>query len=282
MRTLVAHGLAIFAAISNTAMGQNAISSQVPSILLNLPPEVQSEAVRINYFMIGPFGEYGSFIKTEKGRTVYKITVSWDGKPATTVKVIAYLPGCGIDRIEVLVQATIETRTLACEPPGWTLLHGRIFPISIIQGQTTEVEVDYLALWDHEFFGIIDGPVTSIHVATAIPDENGHFDVELPDYYNQADLERGEFQFILRQPISGNILAFLRPAKEYRGSVDLKVLPSYMPFVMFTGDDADSTTQQKNQSTAEPDSVPWSLKSRLWRTLSRFHWESGEAVGEHN
>ena len=239
MKTLFAFGLAFFAAMSHTAISQNTTSSQAPSILLNLPPDVESQTVRIYYFMIGTFGGRGGYVKIEKGRTEYEIAASVDGKPATTVKVIAYLPGCEFARFEVTVKATKEERTLACEPLGWNSLHGRISPTSITRGKTTEIEVVYLAWWENKFLGIFDGPVTSIHVATIGPDEMGNFNVELPDYYNQPDFDTGEFQFILRQPISGNLIAFLKPAEEYRGSFGLKVLSSYVPFVMFSADKVD-------------------------------------------
>ncbi|HEX9121190.1 MAG TPA: hypothetical protein VF840_11690 [Terriglobales bacterium] len=43
----------------------------------------------------------------------------------------------------------------------------------ITQGQPTEVEVVYFAVWSHRFFGISDGPITTIHLGTVVPDENG-------------------------------------------------------------------------------------------------------------
>jgi hypothetical protein len=37
-------------------------------------------------------------------------------------------------------------------------------------------------MWDHRFFGIADGMVTAIPITTAIPDQNGNFEVTLPDF----------------------------------------------------------------------------------------------------
>jgi hypothetical protein len=114
------------------------------------------------------------------------------------------------------------------------LLRGQVSPISITQDyQPAEVEVDYLAMWDHQFFGIMDGPVTSLHIATVVPEEKGQFEVAVPDFSKQTNLGEGEFQFILRQTTTGNIIAFLKPTSEDRGDVGLKVRPSYPPVTQF-------------------------------------------------
>ena len=113
-------------------------------------------------------------------------------------------------------------------------MHGQISPVSITQEQQpTEVAVSYLAMWGHQFFGIMDGPVTAIGIATVVPDEKGQFEVAVPDFGRQTNLDEGEFQFILRQTTTGNIIAFLKPTSENRGDIGLKVRPSYPPITQF-------------------------------------------------
>lgn len=46
-----------------------------------------------------------------------------------------------------------------------------------------------IADWDHEFHGIADGSVTTIHIATVIPDEDGRFEIELPNFFKQTAKE---------------------------------------------------------------------------------------------
>jgi hypothetical protein len=162
------------------------------------------------------------------------VVASVDGKAAASVKVIAYLPGCEIATLEIPTQGTTLSRPLSCKPLGRILLRGQISPTSITQDyQPAEVEVDYLAMWDHQFFGIMDGPVTSLHIATVVPEEKGQFEVAVPDFSKQTNLGEGEFQFILRQTTTGNIIAFLKPTSEDRGDVGLKVRPSYPPVTQF-------------------------------------------------
>jgi hypothetical protein len=113
-------------------------------------------------------------------------------------------------------------------------LRGQISPMSITQEhQPAEVVVDYLLMWDHQFFGISDGPVTSIHVATVVPDEEGQFEVAVPDFSTQTNVGEGEFQFILRRTTTGNIIALLKPTGENRDYLGLKVRPSYPPVTQF-------------------------------------------------
>jgi hypothetical protein len=100
--------------------------------------------------------------------------------------------------------------------------------------QPSEIEVTYLADWDHRFFGIEDGPVTTIRVATAFPDQMGQFEIPLPDFHAQSDLGDGEFQFTLRQTRTRNIIAFLQPTGSLVGSRGLKVQASYPPLVHFS------------------------------------------------
>jgi hypothetical protein len=226
--------IALLVAAVPVAAAQDSASRQAPTISLTLPSDIPSETVQINYFMIGPFGGYGDFVRTEKGRTTYDVVASVDGKAAANVKVIAYLPGCEIATLEIPMQGTTLSRPLSCKLLSRILLRGQISPISIIQDYPpAEVEVDYLAMWDHQFFGIVDGPVISLHVATVVPDEKGQFEVAVPDFSKQTNLGEGEFQFILRQTTTGNIIAFLRPTSEDRDDVGLKVRPSYPQVTQF-------------------------------------------------
>jgi hypothetical protein len=210
------------------------ISSQpVPKILLKLPADIPSEIVHINYFMTGPFGEYGGFVTPNKSRSNYEIIAAVDGKPAARVKLIVYAPGCQIESLDIQVQSQTVSRQLLCTPLAQKVLHGQITPASIPQ-QPSEVEVTYLAMWDHHFFGIYDGFITAIRVTAGIPDQDGNFVVNLPDFIAQPNLGEGEFQFTLREIKTGNIIAFLYPAGDARGRLGMKVEASYPPLIRFS------------------------------------------------
>jgi hypothetical protein len=232
MLRLTASLALLMAAAGPLAAGQEVASIRPATIRLTLPPGIPPEAIQINYFMTGPFGGYGSVVRPERGQSGYTIVASQDGKNADRLKLIAYFPDCELETLDVQVP-TAASQQLACKPIGQITLHGQIAPPSIIS-QQSEIEVTYLAVWDHKFFGIADGPVTTIRVATAVPDDNGDFSVSLPDLHSQAGLGDGEFHFTLREIQTGNIIALLIPTDE--GSVwhDLKVQGSYPSPVHFS------------------------------------------------
>jgi hypothetical protein len=111
MRSLCVFGLGLLAAFS-LAQAQQAPSNQsnAPRVLINLPADVRSETVHINYFMGGSFGGYGNYVKAEKDRKSYEIEAAVEGKPARNIKVIAYMPACEITTYDLTIEngKTIE------------------------------------------------------------------------------------------------------------------------------------------------------------------------------
>ncbi len=105
--------------------------------------------------------------------------------------------------------------------------------------------VDYYAGWAHEFFGIIDGAVTTFRVATIPVDSERTFAVAVPDlandpvvrarFVNGARKERGEFGFHLRSDtrqtlmledvLSPSVPAHVVVASEYPRPITLRRLP---------------------------------------------------------
>jgi hypothetical protein len=244
--------MVLFAGMPPILPAQKDAQRQSPSITLYLPLDIASETVQINYFRIGPFGGYGGYVTTEKGRVSYEIPALVDGKLAETVKIIAYLPGCEIAKLEITKQGATEARNLPCKALGRVPLHGRILPTSVAQIPGIEVEINYEADWDHAFFGIGDGMVTAIRVATVIPDEHGQFEVELPDFFKQINLGKGSFQFLLRNAATRNIIAVLQPGNTPR-FFGLDIRSSYPPFVLFSADTSISTPPTSDSGDRQSD-----------------------------
>jgi hypothetical protein len=172
-------------------------------------------------------------VTPDNGRSSHEIIAAVDGKPAERVKLIAYAPGCQIETLDIQVQRQIVSQQLLCVPLAQKILHEQITPPPVAQ-KPSEVEITYLAMWDRRFFGIADGPVTTIRVTMAIPDQNGTFEVMLPDFSAQANLGEGEFTFTLREMKTRNIFALLSSADDARGPHGLKVEASYPPLVQFS------------------------------------------------
>lgn len=234
MTLRLALALSVVAGIALSAMAQSS-SSELPHVTLTVPPGIPAETAKINYFMAGPFGGFGGFVTAEKGRQVYDIPASMNGRPADVVKVIAYMPGCEIATLKIAVRGSSQERVIPCVPLGWNLLRGRVDPTPIAGWRPVEVVVNYLAMWSPNFLGYADGPVTQIRIASAVVDETGHFEVELPDFYKQADLGKAELHFTLQRLSGGGaFMAVLKPADENADvRYGLTIRPSREPVLQF-------------------------------------------------
>jgi len=153
------------------------------SISITFPEDIPSEAVEIRYFLRGPFGGYSSYVKQQPKLHSYDIATSVEGKAATEVRVIAYAPGCVIQRFILPLHGdSSATQAFDCRRLPTVSLSGQIAPSDFIRGRNTELTITYMAYWAHEFFGIADGIVTQIELARASPDTNGMFQFDLPDF----------------------------------------------------------------------------------------------------
>ena len=233
--------LLIFALVTGLVLSLTAQETppEHPRVVLLLPAGIKSEKVQISYFMGGPFGSYGTWVKADKTRTAYEIDASVEGQAAGKLKVIAWLPGCEIITLEIPIKADKTERELTCKALSSVDFTGQIFPGGITNGRSMEVEADYLAVWSHRFFGIWDGPVTTFHIGKVIPDIDGIFHIKLPDLASQLGMTEGELDFILREKTTGNIIAFLKPMDVTSNSRWLKVIHEYPSVVRFAAEALD-------------------------------------------
>ena len=154
-----------------------------PSVSISLPPSIPSETVQIRYHMIGPFGGYGGYTEQRPDLHLYEIKASADGKAATEIKMLVYATGCRIQTFDLfLTEASDVKEEFVCDVLPDMTLSGQIVPRELVRDQNTGLTITYMALWAHEFFGITDGPVAEIRLATVSPDANGRFQVNLPDF----------------------------------------------------------------------------------------------------
>jgi len=210
-------------------------AQSLPRVRITLPPEGSSEGARIDYFMTGAFGGFGSFVSPEKGRSVYEIVAAVKGVPAESFKLIAYLPGCQIEIREIRIQSPESTLELACVPLAQIRLRGRVMPSPKVHPGDT-IEIDYLAEWGADFFGYADGPVTTFHITDVEPEPDGSFDFSVPDFFAQAGLGEGEFQFLLWDARSGSGLVELHATDNASAFFGLKVQAVYPSIVQFVAD----------------------------------------------
>jgi len=226
--------LGVAAVLSQVAFAvQPSGENPLPAVSISLPLDVLSETVQIHYFMTGPFGGYGGFVKAEQNVHAYRIEAAVKGIAASRIKTILYAPGCEIATFDdPLPGPSTVSEQFTCRKLPTVSLTGRIVPESAPRGQKPEVAISYLARWDHAFFGIVDGMVTQIWIATAVLDAEGMFQVQLPDFGRDPIASSrpdsvGEFQFWLRDVGTGNTMGSLEPSEFKTGLSGLRIQSWY-------------------------------------------------------
>jgi TonB family protein len=184
----------------------------LPSVSISLPPNVPSEKVQISYFLIGPFGGYGTYAPQRAGVHSYEIPTTVGNKAATEVRVIIYAPGCEIQTFVIpLLEDARVRQEFPCQPLATVHLSGQIEPNELVHDTNAELVVTYMAYWAHKFYRMTDGIVTEFPVATVSLDANGMFQVELPyfgvDAAASSSQGRASFRLMLRDSKTWNQIA---------------------------------------------------------------------------
>jgi hypothetical protein len=162
------------------------IAQEQDGFTIELDPDIRSEAVHVDYYLVGGFGGYGGFTDRLKASTgELFLPVYRDGQRATSLKPVVYAKGC-------------ELATFALDPlpPGRSSVRfecrklGTVWLKRMVSGHPRPsgltVRLHYMAHWSHPFFGIGDGAILSLAIAEAAPDQDGGFAIELPDFANDG------------------------------------------------------------------------------------------------
>ncbi len=206
---------------------------------IRLPPEIRSEQVQLVYCLTGPFGTYSSFVKSETERNAYLIGTSVNHQAAETLKVILYAPGCQIVTIVVpSISQSEKTAEVSCEDLPPMTFNGKVELPEPLRRRPYEVEINYRAYWAFDFFHTPEGGVTTFHLGRVTPDEDGAFQVPIPNFTKDVVTDsfhrNAGLQFIARERDTGNLVSLLGPAKEeWKNLRDLPLKAKYPNPVVF-------------------------------------------------
>jgi len=212
---LAANSILIFAACIASAQ----IQESPQPLIVTLPLGIPSENVYIGYVLAGRFGAHGDYVRPMAHADSYSIPTSVEGEPVESIQMVAGAPGCETRTFAVkLRERTHNELRFECTTAPVVTLTGHIQPADLIRGKPSEVVIWYLAEWECKFFGWADCMVPQFEVATAQPDANGFFEVELPDFSSDSiagDGKRwgaftGEFRVVLRETRTWNPIASLQ------------------------------------------------------------------------
>jgi len=205
-----------------------------PPFRVRLPEYADTKNLEIHYQLTGPFGGYGSFVRTKAGVWEYKIDTSYEGKPADSLSAVIYCPGYQVETIHYPSLAALQDRSaeLQLKPLATVPLTGKVLLPAGIHADEVRVDVRLSAPWECEFFGLADCLVPSYgKVASAEVAEGGGFSVALPDFAHDPIVSTykrpGDFTFTVSERKRGKYLFNLKlegSAVVYGG---LPLAPSY-------------------------------------------------------
>jgi hypothetical protein len=212
----------------------------LPTVSISLPANIPSETVQIRYLMSGQFGGYGGFIEPRSNQTDYEIDASTQGKPANSIKILVYATDCKIQTFDLdLTRVPNPKERFVCELLPQIRIDGEI-PSDLMRHENAKLNVSYMVFWANSFFGMADGPVTEFQVAKTLPDPDGSFRLDIPEFSadNPDPTYPGgaSLRFSLRDSKTLNPIALnLSPAEaKYQSETqELRILSSYPTSMKF-------------------------------------------------
>jgi hypothetical protein len=195
------------AAVLFSALLTSAAEPSSPRITLRLPSEVESQNVQIQYFLVGPFGGYGSSVEPKPDVDSYSIDMRYQGRLATEIKIVVFIAGCEFQTLDWQLRSgrTLE-KTLACRPLPGVTVEGRVD--GTLSDEPT-LTVWYVASWVNEYFGNRDGMVQQFQIAKSLMNADGEFRIEIPDFRKDSLGSKGTLMFVWQ---SGNV-GFVKEVK---------------------------------------------------------------------
>jgi hypothetical protein len=197
--------------------------------ILSLPENVRSDLVQIHYVAIRSGNGYAEILRQPAKQNAYELA-----EAADKVKVLAYLPGCQFDILE-LSAGMATTQPLPCRPLRTVQFKGQITNPELLAGKSAVVDVSVVA---HQIFGVVDEMFTRFRLAPSPIDSSGAFTLSLPDFASDPAVkswEKGsEWQFAIRELKMSNPLARLRAAHSDDEAPGLAIQSSYENIVKCT------------------------------------------------
>jgi hypothetical protein len=197
----------------------------------------QAKDVQVRYYFTGESGSFGSSTASATDDNKIVIQSASQGRPAKTLKLIAYAPGCQFVTISVDdLSAGNRQGEFRCTRLNTVQFYGKA-DVSALAEKALQVGVLYNCDWAGEFFGL-HGGFSPFSLGRAEIDFDGSFTISLPDFSSDPLWEslsnKATLMFVVGDSATGQPLAALTP---FPGSAAtggrLKVAPGY-PQVEFS------------------------------------------------
>jgi hypothetical protein len=197
--------------------------------------------------LTGAFGGYGGYVRDVENDGACRIPLFVDryteragknGTPAKSLKAILYAPGCQFSLLSVDLTATpTRSATFECRHLSTITLRGTISPPLPNLG-ALDIEVFYLAPWDHKFFGFADGAVQQFSVGKTPLNARGRFQLDIPDFSKDAVTNQMQDAYLEVRVVERSSQNLVKRVVPQADSLDryggLKILPGYDSEVAFS------------------------------------------------
>jgi hypothetical protein len=193
-------------------------SSGADAIRVVLPRRVESRSCRLQYSLVGPFGEYGGFARPKPDASEFEIETVHGGEAVAGLRAILSCSGYQIETMEFNSLPSFDGRTIQVQlkPLGTVRFRGIVAGLTSGQLKGLYVDVDYTPWWICEFLHWADCGLGAWRVASVELDADGRFSATLPDLARDAVIRSfkhpGEFAFRIRDQKTGNSLFELTAA----------------------------------------------------------------------
>lgn len=212
-----------------------------PTLLIDLPQNVDTTNLTINYQLTGSFGSYNTFVRTKPDVWGYKIETLYEGKPAEKAKIAVYCPGYEAEVFEFPSLAALPENTqlnLQMKPLGTLKFQGKILLSPDVKLEKHKIQVDYIADWECHFFGLQDCVVPIYNITSVKIERGGKFSIELPDFVKDTVVSsyrnlHSDFRLYIRDEKSGNLLFHLMPQKSKERSQGILLKDKYEEVQVF-------------------------------------------------
>lgn len=199
--------------------------------LFRVPQSVRADSVQVRYLLTGKFGGYAGWQANEHEDSVW-ISTDYRETAAAALKALVFTPSCEPERVVVEdLKSSSREYALQCRPASAVTVRGRFARPIEWQPLRVQVQVEYVAPWANQFFGVANPDLNTVGVAQVQADGSGQFQVTLPVMTKEGT--DGAFTFVLREATSGNVLGVLRGPQSLSSQHGLKAAREYPALVEF-------------------------------------------------